>query len=122
MNGSSRSSESCSSFTGREPSWPQRSRRFRFLLPARGAFEAVDPALEDVARLLGRNEASVFWEVTVPLAWRGLAAGAVLAFASPRRLRRHDDGGWQHSGIHPDRGAGHLRLPCRQATLSEQPG
>ncbi len=52
-----------------------------FLLPARGAFEAVDPALEDVARLLGRGELSVFRTVTLPLAWRGLAAGAVLAFA-----------------------------------------
>jgi molybdate transport system permease protein len=52
-----------------------------FLLPARGAFESVDPALEDVARLLGRGEASVFLAVTLPLAWRGLAAGIVLAFA-----------------------------------------
>jgi molybdate transport system permease protein len=52
-----------------------------FLLPARGAFEAVDPALEDVARLLGRGEPSVFWSVTLPMAWRGLAAGATLAFA-----------------------------------------
>jgi molybdate transport system permease protein len=52
-----------------------------FLLPARGAFEAIDPGLEDVARLLGRNELSVFWSVTLPLARRGLAAGVVLAFA-----------------------------------------
>jgi molybdate transport system permease protein len=52
-----------------------------FLLPARSAFEAVDPALEDVARLLGRREPSVFLAVTLPLAWRGLAAGIVLAFA-----------------------------------------
>ena len=52
-----------------------------FLLPARGAFEAIDPALEDVARLLGRGEFSVFFAVTLPLAWRGLAAGIVLAFA-----------------------------------------
>jgi molybdate transport system permease protein len=52
-----------------------------FLLPARGAFEGVDPALEDAARLLGRGELSVFLAVTLPLAWRGLAAGAVLAFA-----------------------------------------
>src|SRR3954454_9691545 len=52
-----------------------------FLLPARGAFEAVDPALEDVARLLGRGELSVLRAVTLPLAWRGLAAGVVLAFA-----------------------------------------
>jgi molybdate transport system permease protein len=41
----------------------------------------VDPGLEDVARLLGRNERSVFLAVTLPLAWRGLAAGIVLAFA-----------------------------------------
>jgi molybdate transport system permease protein len=52
-----------------------------FLLPARGAFESVDPVLEDVARLLGRSELSVFFAVTLPLAWRGLAAGVVLAFA-----------------------------------------
>jgi len=52
-----------------------------FLLPARGAIEAVDPALEDAARLLGRRETSVFLTITLPLAWRGLAAGAVLAFA-----------------------------------------
>lgn len=52
-----------------------------FLLPARGAFEGVDPALEDAARLLGRRELSVFTSITLPLAWRGLAAGAVLAFA-----------------------------------------
>lgn len=51
-----------------------------FLLPARGAFEGVDPALEDAARLLGRSEWAVFRAVTVPLAWRGLAAGAILAF------------------------------------------
>jgi molybdate transport system permease protein len=52
-----------------------------FLLPARGAFEGVDPALEDAARLLGRRETSVFLAITLPLAWRGLAAGAMLAFA-----------------------------------------
>lgn len=52
-----------------------------FLLPARGAIEGVDPRWEDAARLLGRRELSVFLAVTLPLAWRGLAAGAVLAFA-----------------------------------------
>lgn len=51
-----------------------------FLLPARGALEGVDPALEDAARLLGRGELSVFRSVTLPLAWRGIAAGTVLAF------------------------------------------
>ena len=50
------------------------------LLPARGAIEGVDPALEDAARLLGRREWSVFRSITFPLAWRGIAAGAVLAF------------------------------------------
>jgi molybdate transport system permease protein len=52
-----------------------------FFLPARAAIEDVDPELEDAARLLGRGEWSVFVSVTLPLAWRGLAAGAVLAFA-----------------------------------------
>ncbi len=52
-----------------------------FLVPARSAIEGVDPALEDAARLLGRGEWSVFAGVTLPLAWRGLVAGAVLAFA-----------------------------------------
>ena len=51
-----------------------------FLLPARSAFENVDPALEDAARLLGRHEWSVFGAVTLPLAWRGVMAGVVLAF------------------------------------------
>jgi molybdate transport system permease protein len=52
-----------------------------FLIPARAALEEVDPALEATARLLGRGEWSVFWTITVPLAWRGLVSGAVLAFA-----------------------------------------
>lgn len=52
-----------------------------FLIPARGAFEAVDRRLEDAARLLGRGEASVFFAITLPLAARGLLAGAALAFA-----------------------------------------
>jgi molybdate transport system permease protein len=51
-----------------------------FVLPARSAFESVDPGLEEVARLLGRRELAVFRLVTLPLAWRGIAAGAVLAF------------------------------------------
>lgn len=51
-----------------------------FLIPARGAFEGVDPELENAARLLGRREFSVFLDVTLPLAWRGVAAGSILAF------------------------------------------
>jgi molybdate transport system permease protein len=51
-----------------------------FYLPARSAFAGVDPELEDAARLLGRGEWSIFTTVTIPLAWRGLAAGTMLAF------------------------------------------
>jgi molybdate transport system permease protein len=36
--------------------------------------------LENVARLLGRGEVSVFFSVTLPLARRGLVAGALLSF------------------------------------------
>jgi len=49
--------------------------------PARAAFEAVDPQLEDAARVLGISEAGVFWRVTLPLAWRGILAGVLLGFA-----------------------------------------
>ncbi|HYF92369.1 MAG TPA: molybdate ABC transporter permease subunit [Symbiobacteriaceae bacterium] len=44
------------------------------------AFEAVDPTLEAAARTLGRSELSIFITVTIPLAWRGILAGTVLAF------------------------------------------
>ncbi|MFQ5342569.1 MAG: molybdate ABC transporter permease subunit [Anaerolineae bacterium] len=48
---------------------------------ARAGFESVDPRLEDMARTLGRSEFSIFWSVTLPLAWRSILAGTVLAFA-----------------------------------------
>lgn len=48
---------------------------------ARAGFESVDPRLEDMARTLGRSEVSIFWRVTLPLAWRSILAGTVLAFA-----------------------------------------
>ena len=48
---------------------------------ARAAFEGVDAGLEEVARTLGRSEWEVFRTVTLPLAWRGIFAGIVLAFA-----------------------------------------
>ncbi|HXG03168.1 MAG TPA: molybdate ABC transporter permease subunit, partial [Candidatus Binatia bacterium] len=47
---------------------------------AQAGFEAVDVRLEQAARTLGRSELSVFWTVTVPLAWRSLVAGTVLAY------------------------------------------
>ena len=48
---------------------------------ARAAFEGVEPQLEDAARTLGIDEAAVFFRVSLPLAWRGILAGLLLAFA-----------------------------------------
>ncbi|MFN7725794.1 MAG: molybdate ABC transporter permease subunit [Rubrivivax sp.] len=48
---------------------------------ARAAFETVDPQLEDAARGLGLGEWAVFCRVSLPLAWRGVLAGLLLAFA-----------------------------------------
>ncbi len=48
---------------------------------AQAAFEAIDPSLENAARTLGRSEMDIFTTVTIPLAWRGILAGTVLAFA-----------------------------------------
>lgn len=45
------------------------------------AFDAIDPGVENAARVLGRGEWGVFIEVTLPLARRGLVGAAVLAFA-----------------------------------------
>lgn len=47
---------------------------------ARAAFEGVDTELEEVARTLGRSEWDVFRTVTLPMAWRGILAGTMLAF------------------------------------------
>ena len=49
--------------------------------PARAAFEAVDGQLEQAARVLGVSELSIFFRITLPLAWRGILAGVLLAFA-----------------------------------------
>jgi molybdate transport system permease protein len=48
---------------------------------ARASFESVDHNLEKAARTLGSSETSVFLRVSLPLAWRGILAGAMLAFA-----------------------------------------
>jgi len=48
---------------------------------ARTAFEEVDPRLIGIARTLGCGPASGFLRVTLPLAWRGVLAGAILAFS-----------------------------------------
>ncbi len=51
------------------------------LKSARAAFESVDPQLERAARVLGLGEPAVFFRVTLPMAWRGILAGVLLAFA-----------------------------------------
>ena len=49
--------------------------------PARAAFESLDSQLEQAARVLGISNAGVFLRITLPLAWRGILAGVLLAFA-----------------------------------------
>ena len=48
---------------------------------ARAAFESVDAQLEQAARVLGVPPFGVFLRVTLPLAWRGVLGGTLLAFA-----------------------------------------
>lgn len=50
-------------------------------LTARAALEEVQPRLLQVARTLGASEWRVFREVALPLAWPGILAGTILAFA-----------------------------------------
>jgi molybdate transport system permease protein len=48
---------------------------------ARTAFAEVNPRLEQIARTLGAGEWRVFFTITLPLAWRGVIGGMILAFA-----------------------------------------
>ncbi|MDR0857801.1 MAG: molybdate ABC transporter permease subunit [Oscillospiraceae bacterium] len=48
---------------------------------ARGAFEALDPSLEEAARTMGYGEIRLFWQVTVPCTSHGVISGLVLTFA-----------------------------------------
>ncbi|MBI5888903.1 MAG: molybdate ABC transporter permease subunit [Deltaproteobacteria bacterium] len=52
-----------------------------FVKPARASIESVGKDLENAARLLGKTELEVLNTITLPLAWRGIAAGTVMAFA-----------------------------------------
>jgi molybdate transport system permease protein len=51
------------------------------LKSASAAFAGVDRSLEAAARTLRQSPVSVFLRVTLPLAWPGILAGALLAFA-----------------------------------------
>jgi molybdate transport system permease protein len=46
-----------------------------------GSFEQVDRNLLSSARTLGASEWRIFWQILLPLAWPGVLAGTVLAFA-----------------------------------------
>jgi molybdate transport system permease protein len=46
-----------------------------------GAFEALDPTYEEIAATLGLGPVATFLRVRIPLAWRAIVAGGVLAFA-----------------------------------------
>ena len=47
---------------------------------AQSGFESIDRRLEQAAQTLGHSDWTVFWSVSVPLAWRSILAGTVLAF------------------------------------------
>ena len=46
-----------------------------------GAFEQVNLDLINAARTLGARNSRIFWQILLPLAWRGVVAGTILAFA-----------------------------------------
>lgn len=48
---------------------------------AKAAFEQVDANILDAARTLGVSEWELFWKITVPMAWPGIAAATTLSFA-----------------------------------------
>jgi molybdate transport system permease protein len=49
--------------------------------PFAAAIASVDPRLVEAAHALGASPLRTFFRVTLPLAWHGILAGAVLAFA-----------------------------------------
>jgi molybdate transport system permease protein len=48
---------------------------------AKGAFEQLDRNILYAARTLGVPEWKIFFQVSIPLAWPGIVAGGILAFA-----------------------------------------
>jgi molybdate transport system permease protein len=46
-----------------------------------GSFEQVEPNIVHAARTLGASEIRIFWQILLPLAWRGVVAGTILSFA-----------------------------------------
>ena len=80
---------------------------------ARAAFEGVSTQTENAARVLGATEWAVFVRITLPLAWRGILAGTMLAFA--RALG-------EFGGLVTRGGGADQRIrPGRRLHLSEDP-
>jgi molybdate/tungstate transport system permease protein len=50
------------------------------VVSALAAFSGVDPKLEMAAATLGDSQWHVFWRISLPLAWPGIAAGITLAW------------------------------------------
>ena len=48
---------------------------------ARTSFAEVNPRLEQIAATLGASAPRIFFVITIPLAFRGIVAGALLAFS-----------------------------------------
>lgn len=48
---------------------------------SKAAFEQIDPNVLNAARTLGVSEWKIFWRISVPLAWPGIAAATTLSFA-----------------------------------------
>lgn len=51
-----------------------------FVMSARTTFELIDPRYEEVSATLGRSPWRTFFSISLPLAFPGLAAGAILSF------------------------------------------
>lgn len=49
--------------------------------PARNAFEMIDPVYKEAAQVLGIKNIAIFFRILLPLAWRGILAGLLLAFS-----------------------------------------
>jgi|SRR5579859_5167646 len=50
------------------------------VIVSRAAFEAVNPALEEVAATLGKGAFAIFWHVNLPVARAGIIAGLLLGW------------------------------------------
>ncbi|MDW7673108.1 MAG: molybdate ABC transporter permease subunit [Bacillota bacterium] len=47
----------------------------------KAAFGDIDQDIENAARTLGKGELSIFFRITIPLAWPGILSGVILSFA-----------------------------------------